>query len=155
MSMTTTEISPEPPYSADEIARYEAHMAEQAREDEAEQRRIAEGRAKLADRFAADPGAAARCARILATLGTETQSFWGAGDVVADRRRRHGDALDEKATDEDLDAMCSAGLLDVEERNDGDGEGPPQAHWGAYAIPDGAIDEFMMLGAERWLAKRA
>jgi hypothetical protein len=131
-----------------------AYFAEEARKDEERRQHEAEGLRKLAARFAADPSAAGRCARILARLASDSSSYWDARDVVRERQVRHMGTFDESTTDGDLEAMCGAGLLEAEERNDGDEDAPPTTFWGAYAVRRDDLEEMLMLGTERWLAQK-
>lgn len=144
----------------DEVIVYEPtqseldYFAEEARKEAERRQWEADGLRKLAARFAADPNAASRCARILATLASDSSCYWDANDVVRERGRRNRDNLDTVTVDIDLDAMCGAGLVEATERNDGDEDAPPTESWGAYAVGRGDLDEVLVLGTERWLARK-
>lgn len=128
------------------------YFAEQAREEAERQQREAGGRIKLAARFAADSNAASRCARILATLASDSSCYWDANDVVRERSRRNRDNLDTVTVALDLEVMCEAGLLEVECRDNGEEDAPPTESWGVYAVNNDDLDQILMLGTERWLA---
>lgn len=145
---TSTDAIPSAVYLPDHDA-----AEAQRREQEATQQRLAEGKKRLAARLAADPSAAARCARILAALASDPNGWWSAGNVVSVRNRVLGDSLDETTTEADLFALFEAGLLLAEEHDDGDGEGMPSAHWLVYSVfMRDELDRLLLLGAERWLA---
>lgn len=110
---------------------------------DAEQARLAEAHQDMLDAIEEDPESKLRYARILATVATSPTEWWPASEIAMEL----GDVDGAAQTAEDCRILGAAWLLDVKESNDGGGEGPE------YSLPADDAWDFMLLGAERWLAK--